>query len=511
MQILTPKRTKERVGFLVPRWACHPLSEGQGVPYRALTVAGALHQADYEVVWFDQEPDLERSDRAPELRDALRQVEVVFLWMAELTPLTQTHNTVRLARMVKEWYPGITIVVGGEFITVCPPETLDVEPPIDFFLRGYGEEACVAFMSARRGESRIENVPGLVWHDGAPRANQLARNRKFRSDHLDVYRELDLSGYVQRAGGIFGNGEDTLVIGTSRGCPKRCAFCYWSKHEPSMVGAEDIVELVVDLRARYGVRQYHIAELDFATNRKRVLRMAELWRERVPDCTWFALMSPVDAIRFSDSEWDLLAASGCRKVEFGTESGSERMLQSIGKRHAPDDAIDLSRKLLARGIMPMHNFVFGLHGETEADRVATLQLIRRLQSLPHAEWILFTFRLYEPAWGTVMGDRAIGAMPDYPATVKQMLDYRVIVGEETAHAMKWLSAADERRIKRMVFHYLPLTTSKLVFTDAARRHLHTLLRALARLRLRFACFAFGVDRWMYRRLLVGTLNKTYRV
>ncbi len=512
MQIVTPDAPRSRVGFIVPRWTTDPVHECQGVPFRAISVAGALFAAGHEIVWFDQEPDLDRVDRSQELRAALADAAAVFFWMQELDPLTQTANALRLARAVKAWYPTVPTVVGGEFIALSPPETLEVDPPFDFILRGYGEEGCPDLLRALAGEIDFAAVPGLLWRDGGvQRTTPTARNRRLQVGHLALYHRLDLTAYIHTKGGIFGNGEPTLVIGTSRGCPKRCTFCYWSTHEPSMLEADDIVDLAEALVTRYGVRQFHIGELDFATNRRRVLAMARAWRARIPQCTWFALMSPSDAVRFSDAEWDEIAAGGCRKVEFGTETGSPRMLAAIGKKHRPDDAVTLSQRLLARGIMPMHNFVFGLLGETRRDRLDSLRLIRTLQGLPNAEWIFFTFRFYQAAWGTVMGDAAIARTPDFPKSVKALLPYRTVFGDEDRHSMRWLRADEEREIKRMVYHYLPLTTSKLVFEGRGQRLLYGTLQKLARWRLRVGWFGGQWDRWLHRRLLQTRLDNTYRL
>ena len=512
MQIVTASPRRSRVGFVVPRWTTDPVFECQGVPFRAISVAGALHQAGHEIVWFDQEPDLDRTDKRAELRAALADADAVFFWMQELDPLTQTSNALRLAGEVKGWYPDLPTIVGGEFIALSPASTLEVAPPFDFILRGYGEDGCPDLMRALAGECPFESVPGLLWRQGGVQhVNGIARNRKLQVAHLALYHHLDLTGYIHTKGGIFGNGRPTLVIGTSRGCPKRCSFCYWSTHEPSMLEAEDIVALAAALHLRYGVDQFHIGELDFATNRKRVLATAQLWRERIPRCTWFALMSPSDAIRFSEAEWDAIAAGGCRKIEFGTETGSPRMLAAIGKKHQPQDVVVLSRRLLARGIMPMHNFVFGLLGETRADRKASLRLIRALQALPDAEWVFFTFRFYQAAWGTVMGDQAIAQTPDFPKTVGELMPYRTVFGEESRHSMRWLRAADEREIKRMVYHYLPLTTSKLVFRQRSLRWLYGALQRIARWRLRLAWFGGQWDRWLHQRVLQARLDNTYRL
>ncbi|MBI1850028.1 MAG: B12-binding domain-containing radical SAM protein [Planctomycetes bacterium] len=508
MQIVTPSPVRERIGFVVPRWVSDPIPYGcQGLPFRALSVASALFNAGYEVVFFDQEHDMDRANRLPLLRDALQGVRIVFVWMSEMTPMLQTQNMLAIARLLKEWYPNIAVATGGSFITICPPEALFVDWPVDYFVRGYGEEAAPALVAALDESEGLDGVSGLVWRNGTHRFNEMVPHQRFRPEHLSLYRLLDLRPYVQR-GGIFGNDQGTFVIGTARGCAKGCTFCYWSNHEPSLLDAATIVDLVAFLRQKYGVRQFHLAELDFFTARRRPIDLARVWRERVSDCSWFTLASPVDAMKLSDEEWGLLVAGGCRKIELGAETGSAAMLSAIGKKHAPDDPLVLAKRMLAHGITPMINFVFGLVGETADDRRASLDLIRRLHELAPGV-IHFTFRFFQPAWNTPMGDAAIAHAPDYPKTIEDVLTFRPRFGDAEQHEMGWITSEDERFIKKIVYHYLPLATSKLVFQSPAKQQIYSGLRSLSRVRLEAKFFDVGADRWLYEHILGHPLDNTY--
>ena len=267
-------------------------------------------------------------------------------------------------------YPDLPIAVGGGYVAVLPREAMRFDGPVNYYVRGYGEDACPALADAIRGERGLDDVPALIFERDGVRENSAGRPRKPHPDNLVPYRLLDLSPYVQR-GGIFGNSFATFILGTGQGCAKACDFCYWRNHAPSLLRAEAIVDLAAFLRENYGVRQFHFGELDFFASKARVLEIARLWRARIPDAVWFALASPVDAARLTDSEWDLLVRGGCRKIEFGTETGSSKTLRAIGKRHDPDTPLRLTRTLLARGIVPMHNFVFGFVGETASMRRRT--------------------------------------------------------------------------------------------------------------------------------------------
>ena len=227
MQVLTPSTVRERVGFVVPRWTTtDPDLERQGIPFRCFPVAGSLYNHGYELVYFDQELDLDLHDRLSELRKELETCRIVFFWTNELWPQTQYMNLVLLIKHLKSWYPEIMIAVGGTLITVLPPEMFHVDGPVEFFIRGYGEHVCSDFLKALDGDARLEDVPGLVWRqNGVHRHNAIGRSKRLQADNNEIlYHLLDLTDYIQR-GGIFGNDQDTFIIGTGQGCVKGCGFC----------------------------------------------------------------------------------------------------------------------------------------------------------------------------------------------------------------------------------------------------------------------------------------------
>lgn len=513
MRIVSPAgAVRSRVGFIVPRWTVDPVPFGaQGVPFRSMAVAAALVAAGHEVVWFDQEHDLDRTDRSEDLRGALRGVTVSFVWMSDLAPGTQIANLLLFARRLKSWNPAMRVVTGGGFITLFRPEGLDAEGvPVDYYLRGYGTEGAVALLEAlERGAepSLLGRVPGLVFRDGALHRNPISPRDRLKPEHALLYRELDLAPYVQR-GGIFGNGLPTLIVGTGQGCAKGCGFCYWRNHSPSQLDAETVAALVVSLRARYGVRQFHFGELDFFSNRLRPLALSRLLARRAPDCRWFALCSPADALKLEDADWTTLAAGGCRKLEFGAETGSLAMLRAIGKRHTPDDVVAVARRALANGIQPMVNFVFALVGETAADRAASLDLVERLHALAPGR-IHFTFRFFQPTWDTPMGDAAIAAVPGFPKTLDDMLRFRPGFGAAGTRSLLWIDAESEALVKRIVFHDLPLATGNRLPDGRLRRLAFRALREIARLRLRLRVFDGSLDRVLYRKLVRMPLDTTY--
>ncbi len=511
MEYLKPPSGSARgkVVLLVPRWSENGAGDVQGVPFRTFFLAWALLRGGYEVVIFDQELDLDLSGRWGDLVPHLREARAAFLWMNEMYPYHQTVNTLSLAERIRADAPGTPVAAGGEFLSVCPPRFLDFPCPVDFFVRGYGEGTCLELLDALEAGRDPTGIPGLAGRDGGGRffANPPGKVPALDPGCLDLYRRIDLSGFIQR-GGIFGNGEPTFIIGTGRGCLKGCRFCVWSGRPARLLPAEAVADLVRDLREKYGVKQYHVAELDFFTGPARVRRFARLMREKAPDCVWFALGSPSDLVRLEEDDWEELYAGGLRKVEIGIESGSEPLLRRLGKRHGPEECYELVRKMLHRGIVPMSNFLFGFPGETREDRRASLRLILRIWKLS-PRWNVMTFRYFQPTWNTPLGEEAWAAFSDPPRTLPEYLEWRLDFGKPGRRSMPWLEERDEAEILELVGFHLPLATSKLSPSGFLRRGVYRVLRRRAEKRIRKLDFRGSWDRLVYRRLVGEPLDSTY--
>jgi len=497
------------VALIIPRWTDREQRESQGVPFRSFTMGGAFLAAGYEVVFFDQEPDLDRTDRFPQLIRELDDCRAAFVWMNESYPSNQFANARMLTIAVKQACPTLPVVIGGEMVTICPPEFFDVDGPMDFILRGYGEAAGIRLLEHFANGSEPIDVSGLIWRDdgGVRHANPITAMAEFRPEYLELYRRLDLSCYVQ-TGGVFGNDQPTLSVAPGRGCTKGCPFCCWSNHSSKILGGQETFDLLAFLHDRYGVKQFHIGELDFFMSRQRALELATLIHEHRPDIGWYALGSPIDLIKLSDADWDQLRDGGLLKVEMGSEAGSTSVLRSIGKKHTAEDIFTISKKMLDRGIVPMNNFLFGFPGETHLDRAATLRLIDRLIEVG-AHRNHFTYRHYQPVWGTPVGDAALAHAPDRPRRVDPWLAERHLFAEENSRTMPWLPIDDERELKRLINYDLPLATSQLVIASPWRRVVYRALRTRAQRSLRTGGRRRRMDRWIYDHVVSNQLDRTF--
>jgi hypothetical protein len=170
-----------------------------------------------------------------------------------------------------------------------------------------------------------------------------------------------------------------------RGCPwRRCTFCpdhLHPPHAPCRPGALEAWLRSVAERFPSTGAMLHLT--DSALPPGHLRHLAEtVRRDRLP-IAWhgFARVDPP----FADPRFArTLAEGGCALLQLGVETASPRMLERLGKGLHPGAAERAIRALSDEGIRVQVYLLFGLPGETDADREATLELIEGLGGRVHA-------------------------------------------------------------------------------------------------------------------------------
>ncbi|MBN2489845.1 MAG: radical SAM protein [Planctomycetes bacterium] len=489
MQTIRPQGTpRGRVLLYVPRWLPPAWSRG-GLPYRVVPVLSALARRGYEVRFLTEvQAGLDDGAMARGLAGA----DAAVVWCAELNPGVQIAGVLGALRAMKRLAPQVHRVAGGGLFSILPPaflgrgDRLGLDELVDQVIRDDRAGALARYLDGRAG----------VAAGAAP-----ARRLRYE---VAALRRLDLAPFLGTAPSLFGNHEPALQIPTGYGCAKHCPFCFYERTRPELLGAEELVGTIAHVTARYGVRQYLLGELDFFASVGRVDRVVRGICARGLAVRWFALASPEDLARIDDAGLDRIAAAGCHTIELGTEAGSSQALVGLGKRHRPQDALALSHRLLARGIVPMHNILFGYVGETRAHRRASLALVRRLAELD--ERVRFTFRLYQAIPDTTMGDVAFTHIAARPRTFEEIPAYRART--ESGRALPWLTRSGERH-DRLLTEYLLAMAYEDPLARAATGWRRRLLRLAARARLRLGFLDFPLDRALFRRFESVPLPDTY--
>ena len=312
---------------------------------------------------------------------------------------TGTHPwALQRARAIREQLD-CPIIIGGPHATYFP-EVIE-DDAVDFACRGEGERAFCRLLDALDQKTPPDAIPNL-W----VKSNQTL----IRNDVGDLIEDLDSLPFPDRdlyyRYRYLRDNENKSFM-TSRGCPYCCAYCsintlrqiYQGKgtfvrfHSPERVIAE-----ITEVRDRYGLRSVIFQDDTFILNTDRLMRLLELYARklRIPFvCHVRADLMTADIAR-------ALKEAGCHSVDFGLESGDQKLRSDVlGKTVTDDHIIKAADCLHAEGIRFRTTNMLGLPHETLEQALSTVLLNQRIRTdFPSAS-------IYQPYPRTDLGDRVI--------------------------------------------------------------------------------------------------------
>ena len=176
------------------------------------------------------------------------------------------------------------------------------------------------------------------------------------------------------------NGKVQAVIKVSRGCPYHCFFCLAtpvSGHQVRKRSAENIIAEIRECVEKYNIRNFVFWSDIFNIDRDWTIDLCKKIIESGLKITW---SSNTRANTMDDEMASMMYKAGCRLVSIGVESGSQKMLNNIGKRITLDD-IRNTVKILKKNKIKIYNyFVIGLPWETEETVEETIKFAIELDS-----------------------------------------------------------------------------------------------------------------------------------
>ncbi len=291
-----------------------------------------------------------------------------------LTFGSQAIPTFTLARLIKAWKPECHIVVGGGLLAYVG-EKLSKVPAVwdvvDSFAMLEGErpllELCRAVEAGERDLSRVEN---LIWRDatGEVRTNP-------HKEPLDI-KELPTPDFDGLPLERYFSPELILPLASTRGCYwGKCVFCtLYTVIGPGYRGRtlEQTVDDLRTLSERYGAKHFYLAIEDLPPNMARALPKKII--EAGLDVNWWC-DARLEHEVFTEEVCRDLAAAGCRRIAFGYESASERVLEKMCKGVDPTQSLELLQRVRDAGISVTLYAMVGFPTETRDEAHQTLETI----------------------------------------------------------------------------------------------------------------------------------------
>lgn len=301
----------------------------------------------------------------------------------------------KVAQIYKTLFPEGFVIVGGQHPTIRTDEVL-LSKSVDFVVRGEGDETIVEIVSALLNKkvslNDLAKIKGISFRRG---------NSITHTENRALISELDKLNFPARdllIKPIKNKGAYSVII-SSRGCPYDCGFC----SAKAVVGRKtryrsisNVIDEIIKVRDEYKISNLFFWDDTFTVKRKRTIELSRAMRELgiLWSCT----------TRVNTIDYNLLKEmkkGGCFSIDYGVESGSERMLTKINKNITMTQIEQAISYSIKAGIIPNIFLMAGFPDEREEDIRETIAFANKTKAFG------LVLSVFTPYPGTMLFERAI--------------------------------------------------------------------------------------------------------
>ena len=291
----------------------------------------------------------------------------------------------RLSRIIRDTCPDAWIVCGGAITAVA--NTLLRRTNVDLCVIGDGEIPWVEFLDYVKENDtkfdieKIKAIKGLtfIFDD---ELHFTGHGKKAPPEDFQ-YPDYDLlkSGMKLHPDGFnnyFSKGIKTLWFNsderayeshrrpmianlwTTKGCVAKCTFCQRTIKGYRIGDITTLDEHLEELKEKYNVGFISIADENFGSNRKHAYSVAETMKRN--DMLWSAGGIRCTSVTREDIEF--FKKNNCSSFKFGTESGSQKILDIMEKKFTVEDIFKAQSETAEFEIYSPLAVMAGMPGET---------------------------------------------------------------------------------------------------------------------------------------------------
>jgi len=256
------------------------------------------------------------------------------------------------------------VILGGSGFTIFPREFMQALAA-DYGVVGDGEKLPLLLDMLERKED-VRSIPGIITKEDTAVVygqgdNEIKRCFNPASSYIKYYLAK---------GGM-------LNLQTKRGCPYHCSYCTYPHLEGRKIRLLPPERIALEARELQdaGAKYIFIADAAFNADYDHSSQVAAAFSKAGISIPWGGFFVPTSA---PPDYFRILADAGLSHVEFGTESLSGAMLDSLQKPFTVTDVFAAHEGALKAGLYIAHYFLFGGPGENRQTLRETLDNVENL-------------------------------------------------------------------------------------------------------------------------------------
>ncbi len=350
------------------------LHEVTWFPHGLMAVSSVLLEGGFESIIIDQRMDENWRER---ILENIKECFLVGFTIMSGPPIT---HALLVAQYIKEIAPDIPTLFGGYHASILPMQTIQ-HPFVDYvYIGAVGSDLVVFVNSLLNRKQPIESFSSIVAKD-SNHAQPLSTlnldvpanyglNNNWKASYESIVKLEEYRSHNNVASFFF-----------SYSCPYNCSFCAIVKmHRFKMRDFEYVFD---ELKYLIVEKKYSkIAFLDgllFAG--QKTLNVFKQISDRGLFFEWRgnARADSFDSYADDDIEW--LFNHGMKSLLFGFESGSDKVLTILNKRHSAQQCIDIIKRYSKFDVDVHASMMTGIPGETVDDLKKSIDFLFKLKEV----------------------------------------------------------------------------------------------------------------------------------
>jgi anaerobic magnesium-protoporphyrin IX monomethyl ester cyclase len=291
-----------------------------------------------------------------------------------ITSTTLTYKSaLYIAEIAKELNPKCLTILGGCHATFWNEKVLQDSRYIDVVVRGEGEQTILELVERFKHGKPFHDVLGITCRKGEEIVENPMRpyvenldSLPFPAHHLWPISHLRKYGKV-----IF-------PVMTSRGCTFWCEFCTAVRMFGRRYRArspKNVVDELEFLQKNYGAEQFTFYDDTFTVNQARTAEICDEIINRKLKIEWDC-ETRVDMV--SKELLQKMKNAGCFAVWYGLESGSQKLLNAMGKGIVLSQVMRAFKWTKEIELMAVVGVILGLPNETKETAWETIKFVELL-------------------------------------------------------------------------------------------------------------------------------------
>lgn len=288
----------------------------------------------------------------------------------------------KYCKVIKATDKNIILILGGPHVTGVKEEIFDDFPLIDFAFAGEIETVFPQFLKKVQNKKDYSKTPGLIFR----KKGKIVSNAPVVEEDLDklgipAWDLMDPRKYPKAPQGAVFRNWPIAPIMTARGCPYQCTYCAGKLTTGQRIRKRSIANIMEEvdlLYNEYGIREIHIIDDTFTTDKQLVKEFCTAIRQKGIK---ISLTFP-NGVRLNNLDDEILSwlkGAGCYAVSVGIESGSQKILNDM-KKGLTLGMIREKTKLVKKYGIDMNGFF--IVGYPTENKQTILETIKFAKSLP---------------------------------------------------------------------------------------------------------------------------------